>query len=87
MERNSRKPDLETKKISREELTYVSGGELTEEEKKKWWEKIRRAKAVMTKEDCLSRMAEGEAKDYVRSIWDDVPPIPTEYHLYPENYK
>ena len=42
MESNSRKHDLEMKKIAIEELRHISGGELTDEGKREWWEKIRR---------------------------------------------
>ncbi len=75
MESNSRKHDLEMKKIAIEELRHISGGELTDEGKREWWEKIWRLKMFFTLEDCLAYLPDQEIKDYVSSVWDQVPPL------------
>ena len=75
MENNSGKVDPGRKKLELEELRCVSGGVLSEEEKYAWRQKIRRLKVFCTLDEVLANLPEGDAKDYVREVWAQVPPL------------
>ncbi|MBR2836147.1 MAG: hypothetical protein IKE43_10650 [Coriobacteriales bacterium] len=60
------------KEIDLEELDHIAGGVLTEEDKALCWEKAKRLKIVMSLEDFKERGTEGEVKDYIISIWDQI---------------
>ena len=75
MERNGNQPDLKAKELSLEELASVAGGELTEQEKEKYWEQTRRIKMLLRLEDFIELEPEGERKDYIISIWHECPPL------------
>jgi len=72
MERNDKILDSEMQELSDETLKFITGGELTEDQKTRCWTKARQLKMVMTKADFLRSYPAGEEKDYISSIWSEV---------------
>ena len=59
--------------LSDEELSFVSGGVLTEEQKADCWERAKRLKMVMRLEEFKEMNPQGgEMIQYIISIWDQV---------------
>lgn len=66
-------PGSKMRAITDDELSEVSGGVLTDEQKQDCWEKIRRLKMFMRKEEFIEKWPAGEQRDYMCEIWADVP--------------
>ena len=65
--------DSEMRILSDEELSPVSGGVLTEEQKADCWEKAKRLKMVMRLEEFKEEsIFDEERTEYIISIWDQV---------------
>ena len=59
--------------LSDEELSFVAGGVLTDEDKADLWERAKRLKMVMRLEEFKEmNPCGGEKIDYIISIWDEV---------------
>lgn len=66
-------PEFEIRPLNDEDLDFVSGGVLTDEQKADCWEKAKRLKMVMTLEDFKEMNPHGgEVIQYIISIWDQV---------------
>lgn len=73
MGKDNKALDFEMSVLSDEELSFVSGGVLTEERKAALWEKAKRLKMVMTLEMFKEEsIFDEETTDYICSIWDQV---------------
>ena len=73
MDKDSEKLDSEMRHLSNEELSLISGGELTDEQKADCWEKAKRLKIIMKLEDFKERsIFDQERTEYIISIWDQV---------------
>ena len=73
MERDDKMLGSGIQALSDEELSWIAGGVLTEEDKAQCWEKAKRLKMVMTLDDFKEMNPyPGEKIQYIFSIWDQV---------------
>ena len=73
MDKDNEKFDSEMRPLGNEELSLISGGELTDEQKADCWEKAKRLKIIMKLEDFKERSVfDQERTEYIISIWDQV---------------
>ena len=75
MEKDNKELMSKLREICDEDLMDISGGVLTDEDKHICWEKVRRLKVVMNLEEFLDVWPPSEKRDYMCSIWADVPPL------------
>ena len=73
MENDGKTLDSRLRFLNDGEISFVSGGVLTEEQKADCWEKAKRLKMVMRLEEFKEMNPQGgEVIDYICSIWDQV---------------
>ena len=79
MENNDKMLESVLRELADEALVDISGGVLTEEQKADCWEKAKRLKMVMRKEEFAEEsIFDEERTEYILSIWDQVE-VPTLY--------
>ena len=65
--------DSEMRFLSDEELSFVTGGELTDDQKAACWEGVKRLKMIMRLEQFKEQsLFDDERTEYMSSIWDQV---------------
>ena len=73
MEERDKMVNSVLRELADEDLDSVSGGVLTEEQKADCWEKAKRLKMVMRKEEFAEEsIFDEERTEYILSIWDQV---------------
>ena len=79
MENKDKMLDSGLRELADEALVDISGGVLTEEQKADCWEKAKRLKMVMRKEEFEEEsIFDEERTEYILSIWDQIE-VPTLY--------
>ena len=79
MENKDKMLDSVLRELADEALVDISGGVLTEEQKADCWEKAKRLKMVMRKEEFEEEsIFDEERTEYILSIWDQIE-VPTLY--------